>query len=69
METKTAYADAVERSRHQRQTLVYPYQMDGRYMAQLIIPRDMSVNEADRLCAFIRSLAVTPNGGGQRRDD
>lgn len=30
---------------------------EGRYLAQVIVPRNMTKEEADRLCAFVRSLA------------
>lgn len=40
-----------------RQTLVYPFPLGG-YMAQLVIPRDLTQAEAERLCEFIRSLAI-----------
>lgn len=39
------------------QSLVLPFPMrGGKYMAQIVIPRDMTVAEANRLCAFITSL-------------
>jgi hypothetical protein len=49
-------------------TLVYPFPLDsasrGKFVAQLVIPADMTRDEADRLCAFIASLAA-PSGEPQ----
>ena len=36
----------------------------GRYVAQLVIPRDMTKDEADRLCAFVMSLAKPDDSAG-----
>jgi hypothetical protein len=41
-----------------RPTLVYDFPIDNRYTAQLVLPRDLTRLEADRLCAFIRTLAA-----------
>lgn len=33
------------------------YPLRPGYMAQVVVPRDMTQLEADRLCAFIRAMA------------
>ena len=39
------------------QTLALPFPMrGGAYIAQIVIPRDMTAAEANRLCAFIKTL-------------
>ena len=30
----------------------------GSYLAQIVLPRDLSQEEADRLCSFIKALAA-----------
>jgi len=37
--------------------LVMPFPLRPNYLAQVVIPRDMTNDEAERLCAFIRALA------------
>lgn len=52
-------------------SLCLPFPMrEGKYLAQIVIPRDMTKAEAERLCAFIRSLIApspqlpaSPTGG------
>ena len=39
-------------------SLALPFPLRPGYMAQLIIPRDLTTADADRLCAFIRSLVA-----------
>lgn len=40
-------------------SLCLPFPMrDGRYMAQIVIPRDLTQAEADRLCAFVQTLVI-----------
>ena len=40
-------------------SLVLPFPMRGKsYLAQVVVPYDMTKAEADRLCAFVMSLAV-----------
>lgn len=41
------------------QRLVFPFPVRPNFMAQLVIPRDMTKAEADRLCAFVMSLAAS----------
>lgn len=43
-------------------SLVLPFPLRPDFAAQIILPRDMTKAEADRLCAFIQALAlpVTP---------
>jgi len=42
------------------QTLVLPFPMrGGAYIAQPVIPRDMTKAEASRLCAFITAMIRT----------
>lgn len=43
-----------------RQTMYYdiPLHDETGYIAQLLLPRDLSQEECDRLCATIRILAV-----------
>ena len=44
--------------------LPFPIQSgDDRFMAQVVVPRNMSEAEADRLCAFIKTLVVPWNTG------
>lgn len=40
-----------------RQALCLPFPL-GHFMVQLVVPRDMTQAEADRICAFVQSLAV-----------
>jgi hypothetical protein len=37
--------------------LALPFPLRPGYLAQVVIPRDMTTEEAERLCVFIRSLA------------
>lgn len=39
--------------------LVMPFPLRADYLAQIVIPRDLKKDEADRLCAFIQALATT----------
>jgi hypothetical protein len=41
-------------------SLVLPFPLRRGFIAQIIIPRYMSKDEAKRLCAFIQSLAHEP---------
>ena len=38
--------------------LVMPFPLRADYLAQIVIPRDLKKDEADRLCAFIQALAT-----------
>ena len=40
---------------------VLPFPMRADFLAQIIIPRDMTNQEAERLCAFIRAFVSTRN--------
>ena len=44
-----------ERPVHPVKMLVLPFPMKGA-MAQLVVPRNLTQAEADRLCAFVQSL-------------
>lgn len=47
------------------QSLALPFPMrGGRYVAQIVIPRDMTKDEADRLCVFVMSLAKPDDSAG-----
>ena len=41
-------------------SLMLPFPLRPAFLAQLIIPRDLSQDEANRLCAFIQALAIAP---------
>lgn len=41
-------------------SLMMPFPLRPTFVAQLVIPRDLSKDEAERLCAFIRALAHEP---------
>lgn len=41
-------------------SLMMPFPLRPTFLAQLIIPRDLTKDEATRLCAFIQALAVDP---------
>jgi hypothetical protein len=52
-----------EPSLYKRRTLVYDYPMKD-YMAQLVLPRDMTEEEAEKLAAFVRTIYLpTPQEG------
>lgn len=38
--------------------LCLPFPIRGRTLAQIVVPRDMTRAEAERLCAFVMSLAA-----------
>jgi hypothetical protein len=39
------------------ETLCMPFPLRPGYLAQVVVPRDMTRDEAERLCAFVNSLA------------
>ncbi len=39
-------------------SLCYAYPMRPDFLAQLVVPRDLSAAEAKRLCAFIETLVI-----------
>lgn len=41
--------------------LVLPFPLRPGYNAQIVIPADMTKEEADRLCAFVRALVIEPS--------
>ncbi len=43
----------------------YPYPLRPGLLISVSLPADMTAQEADRLAAFIRALAVAPGPGGQ----
>jgi len=38
--------------------LCYDYPLRPNYIAQLVVPRDMTTAEAERLCKFINALVM-----------
>jgi hypothetical protein len=38
--------------------MAYPFPIRPKFLAQIVIPRDLTKEEADRLCAFVMSLAA-----------
>jgi len=38
----------------------YDFPMRPGYLAQVVLPRDLTKEEAARLCAFVMSLAASP---------
>ena len=42
---------------HQERALVLPFPLRSDFLAQITVPIDMTKEEADRLCAFVQSLA------------
>lgn len=38
--------------------LAMPFPLRPNFMAQVVIPRDITLEEVDRLCAFIKTLGV-----------
>lgn len=50
-----------------RQTIVYPFPLAGGYLCQFLVPRDLTMTEADRICAFAHSLVApaSPQAGSQ----
>ena len=45
-----------------RPALRIPYQFDG-FLCELRIPRDLTTDEAERLCAMIRTLPMPQEQG------
>jgi len=41
-----------------RRTLAYPILLDDNYMAQVVIPFDLSASECQRMTAFLNALVV-----------
>ncbi len=41
-----------------RRGLALPYPMAPDFMAQVVVPRDMTDHEARKLCAFVMTLAT-----------
>lgn len=42
-------------------SLCLPFPLRPGYEAQIVIPRDLTRSEADRLCVFVMSLAQAPS--------
>jgi hypothetical protein len=40
-------------------TICHNFPLRWNYLAQLVVPFDLTKEDADRLCAFIRSLSAT----------
>jgi hypothetical protein len=38
--------------------IAYPYPLRDQFTAQLLLPRDITKHEADRLIAFLHSLVI-----------
>jgi hypothetical protein len=51
--------------------LALPFPMRPDFLAQIVVPRDMTQAEADRLCALVQSLVfpVMPPCGGDGLTD
>jgi hypothetical protein len=50
----------------------YEYPLRPDYLAQLVLPREITVIEAARLCDFIRTLVIEPStaeASAQRQGD
>ncbi len=47
-----------------RPALIYPFPLGNGFLAEISVPRDLRKGEAERLCAFIKTLA-TPEGDGK----
>lgn len=41
-----------------RATVVYPVPMERKYMGQLVLPRDLTQAECDRLCEMLKTLVM-----------
>ena len=46
-------------------SLALPFPLRPGFLAQVVIPRDLTTAEADRLCAFIQTLAQLPAGNNE----
>jgi hypothetical protein len=42
------------------QPMTLPFPLRPKFLAQVVIPRDLTRDEATRLCAFIQALASDP---------
>jgi hypothetical protein len=40
------------------QSLCLPFPLRYDYVAQIVVPRNLNAEEAEKLCVFIRTLAV-----------
>lgn len=49
---------------NQTTSLALPFNLRPGYLAQIVVPLDMTKQEAERLCAFIKSLAQPEQEGG-----
>lgn len=45
-------------------SLCLPFPLRPGFLAQIVIPRDMTEAEANRLCEFVHSLAAASKTGG-----
>lgn len=57
VEVQPAPASAQEAQTTTPQALVLNYPLRPEYLAQVVVPRDLKANEAQRLCEFVRSMA------------
>jgi hypothetical protein len=48
-------------------SICLPFPLRKGYLAQILVPMDMTKAEADRLCAFVQSLAK-PEPKGEQHD-
>lgn len=55
--TRCLYPDCVPQPPRPTQTLVLPFPLRKGYLAQVVVPRDLTKDEAERLSAFVTSLA------------
>lgn len=54
---KTGHADWRKLAPQPVPSIANDYPLRPDYMAQIVVPRDMTEREAERLCEFIKSLA------------
>lgn len=59
-ETPTAVVTRTVSGAATETNLVLPFPLRTDYLAQIVVPIDLSADEADRLCAFIKTLARAP---------
>lgn len=45
------------------QSLCFSYPLRGDFLAQLVVPRNLTATEAKRLCAFIETLPIPDSAG------
>lgn len=48
-----------------RSTMVYPIPLSDLFVAQLVLPRALCKQDADKLCAVIKALIQPPDTSGR----